>query len=280
MRKTATILAAGLIVASFAPANAQDADANTVVASVDGVDITLGQMIITRSQLPQQYQQLSDDILWEGILDQLVQQQLLAAQMPDLPNRVRMALENEQRSLLAGEVITDLTDAAVTEEALQAAYEARFASAGAETEFNASHILVETEEEALAVIERLNNGADFADTAREISTGPSGPSGGELGWFGIGMMVPEFEVAVTELGVAEISRPVQTQFGWHVIRLNDSRLKETPTLDDVRDELIAQVQQEAITNALDSLAAAADIQRPEEGAFDPALLQNVELLDR
>lgn len=279
MLKSATILAAGLLAFSVSSASGEDVSAETVIATVDGVEITLGQMIITRAQLPQQYQQLPDAILWEGIIDQLVQQQLIAAQLTEEPTRVRMALEVERRTLMAGEAVTALTDAAVTEEALQAAYDARFADMEPVTEFNASHILVDTEEEALAVKARVDGGAEFAQTAREVSTGPSGPSGGELGWFGPGMMVPEFELAVGGMEVGAVSDPIQTQFGWHVIKLNDSRLQSAPDLESIREELIAEIQQEIISRTLADLTAVAEISRPEAGDYDPAILNDLGLLD-
>lgn len=278
MLKTATKLAAGLVAFTVTAAAAQDAGRDTVIATVNGVDITLGEMIVTRAQLPSQYQQLPDDVLWEGVLDQLVQQQLLAAQLGEPTAQIALLLATQKRSLMAAEVIDRLTNQAITDEALEAAYNARFANAAAEEEYSAAHILVDTREEAEAVVARLNDGADFAETAKEISTGPSGPNGGDLGWFGIGMMVPEFETAVIALEVGQISEPVQTQFGWHVIILNDKRQKEAPTLDQVRDELAAQIQQEAIAKALEDLIAAAAITRPEPGAFDPAILKNIDLL--
>ncbi len=278
MLKTATKLAAGIVALTVTAAAAQDASRDTVIATVNGIDITLGEMIVTRAQLPSQYQQLPDDVLWEGVLDQLVQQQLLAAQLGEPTAQIVLLLATQKRSLMAAEVIDRLTNQAITDEALEAAYNARFANAAAEEEYSAAHILVETREEAEAVIARLVGGADFAETAKEISTGPSGPNGGDLGWFGIGMMVPEFEAAVIALDVGQVSEPVQTQFGWHVIILNDKRQKEAPTLDQVRDELAAQIQQEAIAKALDDLTAAAAITRPEPGAFDPAILKNIDLL--
>ena len=278
MLKTATKLAAGLVAFTVTAAAAQDAGRDTVIATVNGVDITLGEMIVTRAQLPSQYQQLPDDVLWEGVLDQLVQQQLLAAQLGEPTAQIALLLATQKRSLMAAEVIDRLTNQAITDEALEAAYNARFANAAAEEEYSAAHILVDTREEAEAVVARLEGGADFAETAKEISSGPSGPNGGDLGWFGIGMMVPEFETAVIALEVGQISEPVQTQFGWHVIILNDKRQKEAPTLDQVRDELAAQIQQEAIAKALEDLIAAAAITRPEPGAFDPAILKNIDLL--
>jgi peptidyl-prolyl cis-trans isomerase C len=276
--KTTTILAAGLIAFASGAASAQDASRDTVIAVVNGSEITLGEMIVTRAQLPSQYQQLPDDILWEGVLDQIVQQELLAGQLSEPTSQIAILLSTQKRSLMAAEVIDRLTNQAITDEALEAAYNARFADAALEEEFNAAHILVDTLEEAQAVVARLGDGADFAETAREISTGPSGPNGGDLGWFGVGMMVPEFEAAVIALEVGQVSEPVQTQFGWHVIILNDKRQKAAPTLEQVRDELAAQIQQEAIAKALEDLAASASITRPAPGAFDPAILKNVDLL--
>lgn len=260
-------------------AAAQDADADTVIATVNGTEITLGQLIIARAQLPQQYQQLPADILFDGLVEQLIQQELLANSVTEEPKRVAMALQLERRSLLAGEAIEVISNEAITDEALTALYDSRFGSAEPETEFNASHILVETEEEALAVIARLDDGADFATTAQEVSTGPSGPSGGELGWFGMGMMVAEFEAAVAELEVGAISAPVQTQFGWHVIKLNDTRDTPIPELDAVRQELVSEIQEQAVTEALESLTESAEIVRAEDLGLDPAILQNLDLLE-
>ena len=256
--------------------------AETVIATVNGAEITLGEMIVATAQLPPQYQQLPAEILFGGVLDQLIQQQLLAETVSDVPFRVDVALANERRSLLAGEAITDLADELVTEEAIQAAYDAAFAEAEPETEFNASHILVATEEEAIAARDRIAGGEDFATVAQELSldTG-SGAAGGELGWFGLGMMVPEFEAAVVALADGEpgtLSDPVQTDFGFHIVRVNETRLTEIPPLDAVRGELEAQVRDQAIQTRLAELGAAATIVQPEPGAYDPSLIFNLDLL--
>ena len=106
------------------------------------------------------------------------------------------------------------------------------------TEVRARHILVNTEEEANAAIARLDQGEDFARLAVELSTGPSGPSGGELGYFRRGAMVPSFEVATFDLAKGTYTKtPVQTQFGWHVIYQEDRRVADAPELDDVREQL-------------------------------------------
>lgn len=104
-----------------------DVTADTVVASVNGSDITIGQLILLRAQLPAQYQELPDEVVFNGLVEQLVNQQLLADTLEEDPARVRIAIENEQRSLRAGEVVNTLTLEPVSEEALQTAYDTRFA---------------------------------------------------------------------------------------------------------------------------------------------------------
>ncbi len=266
-----------LLIALAAPVAAQDAE--TVVARVGDTEITLGEMIIIRTQLPSQYEQFPPDVLFDGILDQLVQQQLLADTVTNPPARVAYALTNETRTLLAGEAINEVAIQAVTEEAIEAAFAEMTEGAAPETEWNASHLLVETEEEAVQAAERVANGAEFAEIAKEVSTGPSGPSGGELGWFGAGMMVPEFETAVKDLEIGDISGPVQTQFGWHIVRLNDQRTKPLPELEAVRPDLERQLQEKAIDAHIASLRDSVPVELPEDGAFDPALLNNLDLLE-
>ena len=149
--------------AGFATADSHaEMTAETVVASVDGSDITLGQLIMLRAQLPAQYQQLPDDVVFNGLVEQLVNQQLLADSLDVEPKRVEIALENERRSLRAGEVVTIMTNRAIGDEDLQIAYDARFEGVEPETEFNASHILVATQEEANDVKTLIVDGADFA----------------------------------------------------------------------------------------------------------------------
>jgi peptidyl-prolyl cis-trans isomerase C len=276
---TMFLASAASVVTLAAPVLAQNTTADTVVATINGTDITVGHMIITRAQLPQQYQQFPPDVLFSGILDQLIQQTLLSQSLKNETDRMMLSLENERRSLRAGEVITNLTGNAVTEEAIQAAYDARFSGAEPETEYNASHILVETLEEAVAVQAEIEAGADFAEVAAEKSTGPSGPNGGQLGWFGPGMMVAPFEAAVVEMEVGTLSGPVETQFGFHIITLNETRVKEAPAIETLRPELEAELQQSAIEDKITELREAAEITQVDEGSIDPTLLTNLELLE-
>jgi len=268
------------------PAFAQDTttaatpDVNTVVATVNGTDITIGNMLIARATLPQQFQQLPNEVLFPGILDQLVQQTILQQSFDgELPNRVKIQIENETRSLVAGEVIEGVLAGALTDEAIQAIYNTDYANVDPGEEYNASHILLETEEAALAVIEEINGGADFAAVAREKSTGPSGPGGGSLGWFGTGAMVPDFEAAVIALKPGEVSAPVQTQFGWHVIKLNEVRAKAAPTLDDVRQEIEARIRNEAVEAHIAALTEAAQIDRSGAEGIDPAIISQFDLIE-
>lgn len=253
-------------------------DADTVVARVNGDEITLGHVIATAASLPQQYQQLEDEVLYDFILEQLVQQQLLSQQQDELTLRNALTLENETRSLRAVQTANAITDAEVTDEAIQAAYDAQFAEFQGEDEFDASHILVETEEEAEEIKAQLDDGADFAEMAREKSTGPSGPNGGALGWFGKGRMVPEFEAAVLELEKGQVSDPVQTQFGWHLVILNDKRKTEAPALDVVRGELTQALRQDAIQARIDELTQQAQIDRPEVEGVSPAIVRQFDLI--
>ncbi|NOE19151.1 peptidylprolyl isomerase [Ruegeria atlantica] len=253
-------------------------DASTVVARVNGDEITLGHVIATVASLPPQYQQAEDDVLFDFVLEQLIQQQLLGQQQDGLNKQNALTLDNEKRSLQAVQTVAALTNDLVTEEAIQAAYDARFNDFAGEDEFDASHILVESEEEAKALKAQLDDGADFAELARENSTGPSGPNGGALGWFGKGQMVPEFEAAVIALEKGQVSAPVQTQFGWHLVKLNDKRKTEAPELDAVRDELAQTIQQDAIQARIDELTQQAQIERPALEGAGPEIMRQLDLI--
>lgn len=285
MRKLLLASAIACLGFSSAPLLAQDTgqdtgiDANTVLASVNGQEITLGHLILLRTQLPEQYLTAPDDVLFEGILNQLIDQSLLGQTLEQDTAEIRISLENEARTLRAATVIGAILENDMSEDVIQAAYEKAIADIPEEPEFNASHILVETEEEAKDLVKTLNEGADFAELAKEKSTGPSGPNGGELGWFGLGMMVPEFETTATGMEVGAISAPVQTQFGWHVLKLNDKRTKPAPTLDEVRDQIMQQVQSEMLETKIAQLREEATVETMTEG-FDPTLIKNIELITK
>jgi peptidyl-prolyl cis-trans isomerase C len=270
----ALTLAGGLAL----PLAAEEIGADTVVAKVGDTEITIGNMIVLRSQLPDEYRQLPDDVLYQAVLDQLIRQTAVVEEAGgELSLGAKLALENERRSFVAGEALSRIAQDAVTDEAVQAAYDATYANAEPTKEYHAAHILVKTEDEAKEIKKELDDGADFATLAKEKSTGPSGPNGGDLGWFGAGMMVKPFEDAVSGLEPGAVSDPVQTQFGWHVIKLYETRMQDAPPLDDVRGDLVQQIQREAMEAALEKYTDEADVTRTEI-EVDPAILKNNALL--
>jgi peptidyl-prolyl cis-trans isomerase C len=132
-------------------------------------------------------------------------------------------------------------------------YEAEYASQSGQ-EYKARHILVKEEAQAKSLIEQLDGGADFAELAKANSTGPTGPNGGDLGWFDAKQMVKPFADAVTSMTKGTYSKePVQTQFGWHVILLEDTRDMEAPTLEGVRGEIITKLQQQSLSGYMQGL---------------------------
>ena len=261
-------------------AQAQNAPSpNTVVATVNGEEIKLGHMILAFASLPEQYQQLPDDVLFQAIKDQLIRQTALSQQHTGDPaDYVQMAIDNERRSLLASETLGAVVDGLVSEDDIRTAYESQYAGVEPGEQYQASHILVETEAAALDIKSELDGGANFAEVARAKSTGPSGPNGGDLGWFGLGQMVPSFEEAVVTLEPGQISEPVQTQFGWHVILLRDKRPVAAPELAQVRGQIEETLTQGAIDDYVAGLVDASNVTEPDLGGMPPALVRDFGLL--
>lgn len=269
------LAAAPLAMAGDAPS------ADMVLARVGDTEITLGHMIALHAGLPREYGQIPAELIFPGMLDQLVRHALLAqTREGGVSALTRLSLENEQRALTAEEAARALAATAVTEEAIRKTYEDEIANAPAETEYHAAHILVESEDAAKALIAELDGGKDFAELAKEKSTGPSGPEGGDLGWFSDGMMVEPFFEAVAALKPGETSPPVQTDFGWHVIRLIESREKTKPPLDEVRDAIAQQLEQQAVTDELARLEGEITVERTPLDGFDMEIVNNTDLLEK
>jgi len=294
LKRNAIMMSAALSVSLALPLTAQetgttapaedvvekiDVTGDTVLATVNGENITVAHAIAAKATLPEQFQTMPNDVLLPGIVEQLIQQTVLGQAIGEVTRRTEIQLENQRRQILATEMIDDVISEAVTDDALQAAFNAEYANAEPVPEFNASHILVETEEQVKELITQLESGADFAEMAKEHSTGPSGPNGGELGWFGPGMMVKPFEDAVQTLEPGDISGPVETQFGWHVVKLNDKRVQDAPVMEDVRQELAEKIENDAVESALQKLLDAAKIDRIELESIDPEMLNDETLLD-
>lgn len=181
-----------------------------------------------------------------------------AADLEDDP-QVAAQIELQKRGVLAQAVASQFfAENEVSEEEVMAEYSAQVKLAPP-LQYKARHILVPTQGAAADVISELDGGADFQELAKEKSTGPSAPSGGDLGWFAPNQMVAEFSdsVAALEDG-AYTKEPVQTEFGWHVILREESRESEPPPLDSVRDAITQNVQQKKFQEHLDSLRANAE----------------------
>lgn len=267
--------------AEDAAAPASDVTAATVVATVNGTDITLGELIVLREKLPPQYQAMPDDMLFKGILEQAIQQVALEQSVKDGKTlRDELWLLTDARGYMAGKALQAVVAATVTEEALQAAYDEKYTKAPAQTEYSAQHILVDSEDKAKELKAQIDGGADFGELAKANSSDTgSAVNGGDLGWFGLGMMVKPFEDAVVALTPGAVSAPVQSDFGWHIIKLNETREAAKPTLDEVREELKAELEQKAVVAHIETLTAGAEITKPGEG-LDPALLRDATLLDK
>lgn len=271
----ATALASAAL--SGLPALAQDAD--TVVATINGETVTLGQMIAMRQGMdPQTTQGLPDSAVWDLMLDQMIRQTAVAQEAQPLSKRDTAALEIEKRAYLAGSVLEKVAGAEPTEAELKAAYDQAF---GGQTtpklEYDAAHILVKTKEEADAIEKQLKDGADFGTLAEQKSTDPtSGPNKGDLGWFQADQMVPPFAEAVKALKKGEISAPVQTGFGWHVIKLIDSREVTPPKFDEIKDQLAVQVRRDKVQAAIEKRVADSKIEKVPN--LDPALLNKTDIL--
>jgi peptidyl-prolyl cis-trans isomerase C len=282
MAKSHLFLAALALGAALSTtALAQDNSAATVVAKVNGVEITLGHMIAARAALPEQYKSLPNETLFTGILDQLIQQTALEQTVEGkLKLADQLQLDNSRRDYLSNVALTEVVMGAVTDEALQAAYDERFKDYAPQKEFSAAHILVDAEEKANELKAQLEGGADFAELAKANSTDTgSGANGGDLGWFGLGQMVKPFEDAVVAAEIGKVAGPIKSDFGWHLILVKETRIAEKPTLDAMREELASELQNRAIDAHIKTVTEAATVERMADGV-DPALLSDTALLEK
>lgn len=261
------------------PAFAQDAA--TVIARVGEVEITLGHAIAQRAELPAQLQGAPNEALFGPLVDQLIDQEVLAqAQAGQLSLRDQLQFDNESRSYLANLLLQEVIESSVTEESLGVAYAAfseSFGQGEPVTEWNAAHILVREEEEMAPVVAALEEGRDFAEVAAEFSTDGSARQGGDLGWFGPGMMIPEFEEVVSALEPGQVSDPFESRFGWHVVRVAETRIASVPELDAVREELSNEIRREAVQALIERLRGETTVENLTEG-LDPELLGRADLL--
>jgi len=241
------------------------AEEDPVVATVNGVSIHLSDVEEAAMVLPDQYRQLPMDTLYPHLVDRLIRMQLLAADGRrrglDDTDQFAQRLERARNRLLEQAAVDTLLDERLDDAALRARYDRFAAERGQDEEVHARHILLADMAAAEQVIRELDGGADFAELAKERSTGPSGPSGGDLGYFQRGQMVPAFEQAAFGMAAGTHSAaPVQTQFGWHVIKVEDRRVTPVPAFEAVADQLRAELAREIEDAYVDGLKADAEIQ--------------------
>jgi len=262
------MLASALIIATWlAPVVAQDAPAGpapeTVVAVIDGKTITRADVI---ESVPEQYRAQLDSNFSE-LIDRLIVLTLLSTEAhkqnlqddPEVEAQVARLTDQAIQEMLIRRYLA----ATMTEAAIQARYERFKKEVPAQTEVRASHILQVTEQEAKDIIAQLAGGADFAALAREKSTDPTAQqNGGDLGYFTVDRMMPEFAQAAFAMEKGTISQaPVQSQYGWHVIKLVDRRETVPPSLEEARGQVEEMLSGELVTALIDGLRGAAKIEK-------------------
>jgi len=257
----ALLAACGGDVADETTASAPDA-----VATVNGREVSAAMFsFYSRSRAQKDTADLTPDER-EQLLDELIQLVLLsnAAESEGLVADEEFAAELELlrlQTIARRQIGAELERNPATEADLQRTYEENMDQL-AGVQYRARHILVDTESEAQSLIDQLNQGADFQELARNHSTGPSGPNGGDLGWFSAERMVPPFAAAVRAMEVGSYSaEPVQTRFGWHVILLEEKSDARAPGLDAVRQDVTNMAEQQKVQAYLDQLRAGAIIER-------------------
>ena len=271
-----------LALVAVGAAHGQDAE-DGVVATVNGEEIRESDVAMLFSSLPAQYRQSTIDTIYSRLVESLVDRKLLA-QAARREGLADTAEVKRRLAYLADEALQNAffalrVEAKLTEERLRAAYETMIAARQPDVEVRARHILLENEEDAKAVIAELEAGADFAELAKQKSTGPSGANGGDLGYFTQAQMVPAFAQAAFALEPGAITTaPVKTQFGWHVIKVEDRRETPPPSFEEVQASIRDQEARQLIGEITASLRAAAEVRRfgpgGEEIAASPGENEN------
>ncbi|MCH8113165.1 MAG: peptidylprolyl isomerase [Proteobacteria bacterium] len=243
--------------ALLAPAAAQEEQpdrSQLLIATVDGQEIRQADVSALVATLPPQTQQLPREQLLPLVLQELINNKILVKlarrdgldKEPEFERQIKSAAEQILRQIF----LEQLSEAALNDEAIQKYYDENIGSAKGNVEVRARHILLETEEDALAVVEEIESGGNFEQLARDRSTGPSAPAGGDLGYFTRDAMVAPFAEAAFAMAVGEVSEPVQTRFGWHVIKVEDRRETAPPPLEQVRDEITRQLFRQVVQNTI------------------------------
>jgi peptidyl-prolyl cis-trans isomerase C len=254
-----------------------------VIAKVNGAEIHQSDLAAAEeeiaSQLPPMTPDAKRDYLVTYVADMLLVSKAAEDRKLGETADFKRKLANARTKLLMEALLQAEAKASVTEEAMRQVYDEAIKQMTDEVEVSARHVLVETEDEAKAILADLKKGGDFAAIAKEKSKDPgSKENGGDLGFFGKDQMVPAFAEAAFKLDKGQISEPVKTQFGWHVIRVDDKRKKQPPEYEKVKDQLESFVQRRAQAEMITKLRESAKIERldakpdakPGEKPADPA----------
>ena len=268
----ALTIAASLCV-PMAPSRADD---NPVVARANGVDIHESDLAFAEEEIggnmPTIPPEQKRDYLVNYLVDVIVLSQAAEKQkLGDRPD-VKRRLAFDHNRLLMESLLQDAGKSALSDEAERKVYDEAVKQVKNEEEVHARHILVPTEDEAKAILAQLKGGADFATLAKEKSKDPGAAEGGDLGYFTKEQMVPEFSEVAFKLGKGQLSDPVKTQFGWHIIKVEDKRTRPTPTFEQVKPQIENYVAHRAQAEMVENLRKSATVERLDKpAAADPSL---------
>lgn len=265
LRPARTAALALLVAFGTIPLAAQAADKDPVIAVVNGKDIRKSALVDLQQQLPQ-LRQVPVEMVYEQLLDHLINSEIVNAEarkqkLQDDP-KVKERLRQIESQLIQQAYLAKRVEKETTPEVLKKRYDAFIQKNPAQEEVRARHILMQDEAEAKAVIEQIAKGGDFEAVAKEKSKGPSADNGGDLGYFTKDDMVPEFAAAAFAMKPGEVSKePVKTQFGWHVIKVEDRRMGTPPKFEEVEEQMKGEVAEEVVTKILQDLRAKAQVKR-------------------
>ncbi len=234
------------------------------VGTINGETLWLEDVMQQVERLPAEFQQAPIADYFDQLVADMVDARIAAnearASKHNAKENVASAMKTAADRVLAESWLGEKVSLNITDESIQQAYQTFAADTASREEVTASHILVATEEESKKIIALIEGGGDFTELAKTKSTGPSGPKGGSLGTFGRGQMVPAFENAAFGLDDGGFTKePVQTQFGWHVIKVEKKTITPAPTIDVIREQLVQTLSTQALARILGELRAKQDI---------------------
>ena len=253
--------------------------ADTPFIEVNGKIVKFGSAIIAFSKIRQSNRNFDEKTVFSQVVQQLVNEELLSQNIDKENQLTLFALEHEKRSAKAAQMVSKILKNFPNDELLNSAYKNLTEQYKNALEYNASHILVKEEGQAKSILTDLKGGKAFEEMAKEHSIGPTGKNGGKLDWFELNNMVPEFSTALMVLSEGDISQPVKTKFGWHIIKLNKTREKKIPEFKDIKPQLVQNLRQKKINDYLSSLTENSKIEFLGKD-INPNEIANIKLLEK